>query len=444
MNWLSSQWMICVILSMFPFLGFAQTADIRQSALQCQLEASSELVQCDYRYPLNIEVKDISVKVGGQTIKLEPTDIALYPAPGQTSAILILVDVSDPRRRETVEKKYVKLIKDMVADQKPHQLIGIAGFDSELNLLTPMSADHDALMDAVTKIKATGAATEYYKNILTAIELLKKTDSTRKGLVIMSDGKDEDKAYNRDDVLKAAKDAGVAILGIGFEERLSDSPYLQNVHKLAIETFGQYYDGSEGKYPASFLNQPFAFLETGGRVTFKGNKFNAAQDVTLVLGTKNDKPFEITTRVEFPDKRSSGEKFKEFVKRNMLSLLLGLVALIAVIAYAMYYLKKRKETQPQVIEYGYLEELSGAKTRHILTKTAVRIGRSIDNDVHLANDSISTHHAEIHRRREGDFYIVDLSSTNGVFVNEEKVTQTELSDGDLIELGEVRLHFYIN
>jgi pSer/pThr/pTyr-binding forkhead associated (FHA) protein len=79
-----------------------------------------------------------------------------------------------------------------------------------------------------------------------------------------------------------------------------------------------------------------------------------------------------------------------------------------------------------------------------LTKTAIRLGRSNDNDVYLPNDSISSHHAEIHRRREGDFYIVDLSSTNGVYVNEKLVTQTELNHGDMIELGEVRLHFYIN
>ena len=60
----------------------------------------------------------------------------------------------------------------------------------------------------------------------------------------------------------------------------------------------------------------------------------------------------------------------------------------------------------------------------------------------LNNDSISSHHAEIHRRREGDFYIVDLASSNGVYVNGNKVNQLELHDGDLIELGEVRLHFY--
>lgn len=57
------------------------------------------------------------------------------------------------------------------------------------------------------------------------------------------------------------------------------------------------------------------------------------------------------------------------------------------------------------------------------------------------NDSISLHHAEIHRRREGDFFIVDLASTNGVFVNDEKVNQGELKSNDIIELGEVRLRF---
>jgi hypothetical protein len=148
--------------------------------------------------------------------------------------------------------------------------------------------------------------------------------------------------------------------------------------------------------------------------------------------------------VDFPDKRTKSEKYKEYFKTNLLYFILGGVALLAVIAYLIYLLTRRKKIEEPSIEYAYLEEMSGAKTRHSLTKTAVRIGRSIDNDVHLPNDSISSHHAEIHRRREGGFYIVDLSSTNGVFVNEQEVTQTELNDGDLIELGEVRLHFYIN
>jgi pSer/pThr/pTyr-binding forkhead associated (FHA) protein len=44
-------------------------------------------------------------------------------------------------------------------------------------------------------------------------------------------------------------------------------------------------------------------------------------------------------------------------------------------------------------------------------------------------------------RRDRSFFIVDLNSTNGVLINGEKVTQQELQDGDLIEIGEVRLNF---
>ena len=81
---------------------------------------------------------------------------------------------------------------------------------------------------------------------------------------------------------------------------------------------------------------------------------------------------------------------------------------------------------------------------HLIFKTAIRIGRSPDNDIQLVNSSISMHHAEIHKRREGGFFIVDLSSTNGVFVNDNQINQGEISDGDIIELGEVRLRFSLH
>ena len=433
--------MLCLVAS---FSVWSQETDPRRSYVSCSLDSDTQKVTCDYRYPFNVEVKDVSLKLGGQAIQLEQSDISLYPAEGQTTAILFLVDVSDPGRKKTVEKKNVSLITDMVAQQKAHQSIGIAGFDSEFRLLTPLTNDRAAIAAGIKEIKANGDATEFYKNILTAIELLKKADATRKGLIILSDGKDEDKAYTREDVLKAAKDAGVTILGIGYRERKADSPYLQNIQKLAIDSAGQYVDGTEGLYPSSLITDPFGFVERGGRITFSGGKHHSSQEVLITLGTRSEKPIELSTQVDFPDKRTRAEKFQEFIKSNLLFLLLGTFAGLALIAGVIYYLRSRQKHEEPQIEYAYLEETSGAKTRHSLTKTAVRIGRSQDNDVHLPNDSISSHHAEIHRRREGDFYIVDLSSTNGVFVNEQEVSQAELNHGDLIELGEVRLYFYIN
>ena len=88
-----------------------------------------------------------------------------------------------------------------------------------------------------------------------------------------------------------------------------------------------------------------------------------------------------------------------------------------------------------------LTEINSQSSRFKINKTSLTIGRSNDNDIVLTNDTISAHHAEIHRRREGDFFIVDLASTNGTFVNENRIKETELKDDDLIEIGEVRFKF---
>jgi pSer/pThr/pTyr-binding forkhead associated (FHA) protein len=46
--------------------------------------------------------------------------------------------------------------------------------------------------------------------------------------------------------------------------------------------------------------------------------------------------------------------------------------------------------------------------------------------------------------RDGAFTITDLNSGNGTIVNGKRITQSSLSDGDLIEIGEVRFTFKKN
>lgn len=70
-----------------------------------------------------------------------------------------------------------------------------------------------------------------------------------------------------------------------------------------------------------------------------------------------------------------------------------------------------------------------------------RLGRAADNDLCFNNDSVSAHHAEIHQFPDGEFQICDLESTNGIRVNGRRVRSQRLNHGDVVELGEVRLHF---
>ena len=61
----------------------------------------------------------------------------------------------------------------------------------------------------------------------------------------------------------------------------------------------------------------------------------------------------------------------------------------------------------------------------------------------MTDPSISRHHAEIRRDREGSFRITDLDSLNGLFVNGKKSRGSALSDGDLVEVGDVAMKFTV-
>lgn len=75
-----------------------------------------------------------------------------------------------------------------------------------------------------------------------------------------------------------------------------------------------------------------------------------------------------------------------------------------------------------------------------LTKPAMVIGRTEENDVVMNHRSISRHHAKI-VQENGRYAIVDLQSSNGVRVNGEEYGKVELRRGDVIDLGHVRMRF---
>jgi pSer/pThr/pTyr-binding forkhead associated (FHA) protein len=69
---------------------------------------------------------------------------------------------------------------------------------------------------------------------------------------------------------------------------------------------------------------------------------------------------------------------------------------------------------------------------------ANRVGRHPDNDFSIEHPTISSVHCELVLQDSG-VILRDLESTNGTFVNNEKVREVQLAAGQIVRLGDVEL-----
>jgi len=83
----------------------------------------------------------------------------------------------------------------------------------------------------------------------------------------------------------------------------------------------------------------------------------------------------------------------------------------------------------------------GGQTREvILNKENFCIGRTPENDLEVKDSLISRRHSSIVKR--GDRYIVyDLGSSNGTYVNQDRVEMRILENGDVIRLGDTEITY---
>jgi len=75
---------------------------------------------------------------------------------------------------------------------------------------------------------------------------------------------------------------------------------------------------------------------------------------------------------------------------------------------------------------------------HELKADRTTIGRVEDNMFQIAEPSVSSHHCEV-LLRGSDIVIKDLDSTNGTFINNQKIGESVLNPGQILRLGNVEL-----
>jgi hypothetical protein len=465
-------------------------------ALKVDEQPEPPRLEMQVRLPEPWPVKELAASAAGQKL---PVKFTPFPENGTgTTALLFLIDKSDPKRARTIEAVKAA-IAQMIGSLDEHTQFAVYAFDADLVPVAEFGTPKEEVAARLKAVKAVGMATELYRDTIEAIKVLDKTTAVRKAVILFSDGRAEDTTFTLDQALAQARQSDVALCGVGYAEKASATIYLQSMRRLSAESCGFFAEADmrTKKEPATFLNDLLARLHSGGsatvdltglktgkqidfQVTFDGHDpATAAYTLTKIAPVKADgvetKVDEVAKKVadmaknmdQVPAKleeaaKKAGEEARKAAEaaqakrqaeeaaakavaaRKKWLTICTLLVLLAATGAVLWERRRRELAKPDTRPiYARLQVLDGDGTELLMRTTALRVGRGKDNDLMLKNDSVSRHHAEIHRTREGDFTITELHAGNGVLVNGEHVSKSTLKHDDIIELGEVRVRFLI-
>ena len=448
--------------------------------LDCTRPEALQL-RCNYRLTGAGQPLDGSAAIDGLTLP-PPAFAARSGAPGDV-AVLLLVDTSDPGRAAAI-RKVVQHVGRLVDEGQLYQRFGLAAFDRDLRILAPIGSEPDVIKAAAATLQATGRTTELYRNVVQALKLLDTVSDSHKVLVVMSDGLAEDRAYFHSDAVTEANRRDIAVYGVGYPRSVSLSVGLQSLRRLADETGGRFVASDENfELPESFFQSPFSAVENTGalsvdlgpaarampeggsktlRVTLDTGAGSApvlvpgqlpvtSSPVVKVVEVEVPKVVEVEKVVEVPVSRPEASTPPGPAQREIplwyWMAAIGMLALALVVLLIVLLLQRRSGSRPAasaappaLATLAYLQRADDDAPTTISSAT-FRIGRLSDNDLVLRDASVSRHHAEIRRHRDGSFEVLDLDSMNGVLVNGRRVKESALADGDWLEIGDVGLTF---
>ncbi len=446
-----------------------------------------ESLRCDYRITGGGRPLAAVASIGDVTLPA-PAFAARTGAPGSV-AILLLVDTSDPGRAPAM-RRIAEHVGRLVDSAESHQRFGLASFDSDLRLLAPIGSTADAIKTAAAALEAEGRTTELYRNVVEALRLLSTATDEHKVLVVLSDGLAEDRAYFHDDAVAEALTHRIAVYGMGYPRSVPLSVGLQSLRRLAEETGGRFVAASATfDLPDAFFESPLVAVENVGALTVDlSNAIPALPGGThaLRVGLETSAgPTEARVSVVLPG-RASAEPVVRVVEVEVPRVVevervvevpapapaaapappptpagvplwywvaaIGLLALALLALLLVLLMQRRGAVQAPARAAPAPAPLPGVAQLvvageedepHPIVSATYRIGRLSDNDLVLRDPSVSRHHAEIRRRRDGTFQLLDLDSMNGVLVNGRKVRECDLSGGDSLEVGDVRVTFTV-
>jgi hypothetical protein len=356
--------------------------------------------------------------------------------------------------------------------------LAVFAFADQPQMVLKRTSDREEVASAVTRLRRSGRYTALYDAVFDASRYLAEEPAERKGILLVTDGVDENSAVNLEDALATAREQAIPVVAIGIgkvQERV-----LRRIAKL---TGGEYF-GARVK-PSLVADR---IGEAAERLAGRGpSRAPAAARTAEAARAPAAAPPAAVPAAPAGAARTEARPREPAAHVTapapwLIVLPLAAVLLLAAVV-GLVVVSRRKAAAPAAVaaqpgrralappppppEYPEDEEdlevlREGGGSTLVLTLLPLlrvvkgpasgkmfevagdrptTIGRAKDNDIPIEDRAISNRHCRIRPGDGGVFEIVDLRSTNGTFVNRRRVSRQPLAPGDVIKIGETSIEF---
>lgn len=401
---------------------------------------------------------------------------------------LFAIDTSGSMRSSLpkIKGSIQELVRALPADSE----ISLVTFNDGADIAVPFTKDRATIHAAIDALKIGGTTTELNYGLIRGSELLNSGGvGTKNVIVAFSDGKDEGRAYSIEAVIDAAKVADTRIFAVGVAAG-SNSRDLMTMRRIAESTGGRYRDfDSAGELSLQSILAPTVedfWWTTSWETSMAPDGSRQPVDLQVAFGSaKRDQQLAVQAPLS------------TFHSLRQSRWVMGLLIVAIILALVFVALKQRevrklveantqrsamdlearvkdvKESVRAAVAEGgkrfmpdktivesprarktvaargvrtaeaFLQVTQGPRegARFELTRPITTLGRDLTNDICLPEGRISSTHARI-VREASKYFIEDLNSTNGTFVDGQRITQrVELAAGTVLRMGGASLKF---
>lgn len=458
-----------LVLAAFICIGGSQAGYAESVHATCSptAESDDEKIVCQLRSLNGKALSDLAVEAtDADSVSFESTP---YSWVNNTSVFYYVVQTSGVTSTELWR---MTEFLDRAAYPVGKQMIGLATAGASFKEEASIGSSRlklDNIGRSLRRIEPSKDDSVILKSVEDAIEKAGDEKADRRAVIIMTGTEPSESGLREQALADLALDKGVAVYFVSFGDK-SNSPS-KTLEDLAEKTNGAAVNVSELSVSdlKDFASELSNRLENGYVVSIDAT--GLPQDGEVTINAELDDKGNVSTEAISYTRLTEDPwhlTYQKLLSENLIIVLatLGLGAGLLLIARSRFSRQPAAATvsnrndmvapassdeETRILgpgfsgsspkAFGFLE-LVGSEAEPVPLYTGnLRVGRDSTSDIRLTNNSVHRQHAMIQMTNDGVFSIHDLGTKNGIFVNGTRCGQKTLADGDVIELGEVKLRF---